>query len=53
LKGNQVGAIEMDIKTGLPLKSELNQTINGKIKMQDKEILLDMVNNTLSTLQNK
>ena len=50
LNGVQTGTITVDAKTGIPLKSEINQDVKGTVKMQGMDILTETASKTISTI---
>ena len=51
LKGKQTGELIVDIKTGIPLSSDLNFDIKGTIKQQEMEIQMEMVAKIKTTMK--
>ena len=42
LTGTQIGTMVIDVKTGMPVSSDLTQIVKGSTKMQGIDILMDM-----------
>lgn len=51
LSGTQTGVMTVDVKSGMPVSSELSQKINGTLKAQGVDILMDM--NTKTKISTK
>jgi hypothetical protein len=51
LSGTQIGTMLVDVKTGMPVSSELAQNIKGSIKTQGIDVSMDM--NTKTTMSTK
>jgi hypothetical protein len=46
LSGTQTGTMLVDVKTGMPVSSELSQNIKGSIKTQGIDVLMDLSTKT-------
>ena len=54
LTGTQTGTMQVDVKTGMPVSSDMSQSIKGTLKTQGIDILTDMTNKVkLSTKEVK
>lgn len=49
MKGTQQGTIEVDVESGLPIRSEINQNITGSMDMQGMSIPMSITSNITST----
>jgi len=51
LAGTQTGTINIDTKTGLPVKSDMTQNIKGSVSTQGMEVQMEMVTKTKSSIK--
>jgi hypothetical protein len=49
LDGNQTGESEVDIKTGMLVKSKMSGTIKGKLQLMGREVPISIKNNVTMT----
>ncbi len=54
MSGEQKGIMKIDIKTGMPITSDITQNIKGKLNVQGNDIVMDLVSNIkVSTQKSK
>ena len=51
LTGTQTGTMQVDIKTGMPVSTEITQNIKGSIKAQGIDILMDMTSKIKTSIK--
>jgi len=51
ITGAGTGTMSVDVKTGLPLMSEINQNMKGTVKAQGMEIQMELITKTKTTIQ--
>ncbi len=49
LSGIQTGTMEVNVKTGMPISSELSQNIKGSLKANGMDVLMDIASKTKTT----
>ena len=51
LKGTQTGILQVDVKTGIPVSSDLMLNIKGDVKQQNMELFMSMMTKIKTTIQ--
>jgi hypothetical protein len=51
ISGTQTGTMTVDVKTGMPVASNLSQNMKGSIKVQGMEVQMELTAKTKTTVK--